>query len=298
MSKRVKKKKREESRRSVKSTLTDILFFVLGAAVYGLAVNCFTASNNIAMGGLTGVSTVLNYLFHFPIGLTIAILNIPLFIWGAKALGIKFLGRTLVGTVLASAAIDIFAFVKIPVYEGDRLLAAIFGGVLAGAGLALIFMRGGTTGGSDLLARLIYRKFRHVPIGRLILILDLVVIIFALTVYRNIESALYSIITIYTSSAVVDSMLYGLDSGKVLFIVTKKPKETAESILHKLGRGVTKIKGEGAFTGSASDVLMCAVRKNEVFKVRDIVTADDPSAFIIIGTASEILGEGFKDAKE
>lgn len=286
--------KNKKVRGSVTAFFTDAFFFISGAILYAVSVNCFTAPNMIAMGGLTGVATVLNYLFDSPIGTVIIIVNIPLFIAAIKAFGLKFIYKTAAGTILTSVVIDLFDVFNVPAYEGDRLLAAIFGGVLSGAGLALIFLRGGTTGGSDIIARLLSKKMRHIPMGRMILGIDLFVIFLALFVYKNIESALYAIITIYASSAVIDAILYGFDSGKVLFIVSKKPREVSEMIMSRLVRGVTVLNGRGAYLGGESEVLMCAVRRNEVFRVRDILSETDPSAFIIIGDATEILGEGFK----
>lgn len=282
----------------VKELSKDYLLFFIGSVIYALSVNCFTSPNNIAPGGLTGVGIMLNYLFEFPIGTATLVMNIPLFIWAYISLGKQFLGKSAVATVMVSVIIDAVKLLPIPSYTGDRLLAAIFGGVFAGAGLALIFLRGGTTGGTDLLARLFAKRFRAVPMGRMILFFDAAVVTSSIFVFGNIESALYAFITIYVSSNVIDSVLYGKDTGKVLFIVTKNPEAVSKSIIEKLGRGVTVMQGKGAYTGEDSHVLMCAVRRNEVFRVRDIMVQIDPSSFIIVGDAAQVLGQGFSNINE
>lgn len=286
------------TKNKVIDTIKDYFLFFIGAFAYALSVNCFTSPNNIAPGGLTGIGIMINYLCSFPIGTSVLIMNIPLFIWAFLSLGKYFLGKTVIATLMVSIVIDVMELINIPAYSGDRLLAAIFGGVLSGAGLALIFLRGGTTGGTDLLARLLSKRFRAVPMGRMILILDCIVVTISIVVYKNIESALYAVIAIYVSSSVIDAILYGSDAGKVLFIVTKNPQEVSHSIIEKLGRGVTIMQGKGAYTGADSSVLMCAVRRNEVFRVRDIMVQIDPSSFIIVGDAAQVLGEGFKDIEE
>lgn len=282
----------------IKDIVKDYLLFFIGSISYAVSVNCFTSPNNIAPGGLTGVGIMLNYLFELPIGTTVLIMNVPLFIWAYISLGGNFLGKTVVATLLSSVIIDIMEFINIPSYSGDRLLAAIFGGVFSGAGLALIFLRGGTTGGTDLLARLLSRKFRAIPMGRMILLLDMIVVASTVLVYRNIESALYAVIATYVSTSVIDALLYGSDAGKVLFIVTKNPGEVSKTIIERVGRGVTILQGKGAYTGQDSGVLMCAVRRNEVFRIRDIMVKIDPSSFIIVGDATQVLGEGFKGIEE
>lgn len=283
---------------SVISFLKDIPFYLIGVSLFSVSVNCFTAPNNIAPGGLTGIATVINYLTDFPIGMATLIMNIPLLIWAFISLGYKFIGKTLVGSILCSAAIDLFAQMGIPEYSGDHLLAAIFGGILSGAGLGLIFLSGATTGGTDILAKLISKYLRQFSIGKIVLFLDAVVVIIAMIVYRNIESALYAVITVYASSVMIDTILYGSDSGKVIFIVSNHPDIVSKNVIERISRGVTVLNGQGAFTGSDRKVLMCAVRRNEVFRIRDILHEVDPSAFIIIGDATQILGEGFKDISD
>ncbi|HCC35001.1 MAG TPA: YitT family protein [Ruminococcaceae bacterium] len=266
---------------------------IAGSAVFAASVTVFSAPNEIAPGGLTGIATVLNYLFAWPIGTAILIMNIPVFLIGAAKLGIKFLAKTLFASVLVSVFIDLFTAL-IPAYTGNPMLAAIYGGLLSGTGLALVFLRGGTTGGADIAAKLISLKFPHISVGRIFLILDLCVILFATAVYRNVESGLYAIIFIFVSSQLVDRILYGADKGKIMLVISGRSKEIAGEIMLKLSRGVTLLKASGAYTGEDKQVLMCAVRLSETARLHTIVKSLDRDAFIIVADAGEISGEGFK----
>ncbi len=277
-----------------KELIVDVLAYLFGSLLFAVSVNAFTAPNHIAPGGLLGVSTVLNYLFGLPIGVMIMVLNVPLLILAVVKSGWKFVVRTIVGIVVSSVTIDVVGLF-LPAYSGDRILSAIFGGVFSGLGLAFIFMRGATTGGTDIVARLLRKNFRHIPLGRLMLSIDLVVVCLAALVYWNIESALYAIITIYVSSTLVDTVLYGTGSGsgKMLFIVSKSNERIAQTILSEMSRGVTKLVGKGGYTGTEGEVLLCAVRRHEITKIKDIVYSIDPAAFLIVGDAGDITGEGF-----
>lgn len=283
---------------SVRQWTVDLLFFTVGSAIYALSVNIFTAPNHIAPGGLTGVSTLLNFLFGVPIGTMILILNVPLIILGILKIGFRFIAKTIVATVFFSLFID-FTAPFLPRYTGDVMLASIFGGVLAGVGLAIIFMRGATTGGSDLLARLLGKKYPHISMGQMILFIDFFVIAASALVYKNFESPLHAIISIFVSTKIIDSMLYGTDigNGKMMFIMSCKNAEIASEILQTMERGVTVLKSRGAYSGREGEVLLCAVRRHEVYKIHEIVRVIDPKAFIIVGDAGEISGEGFKQAK-
>jgi len=278
----------------VKNILFDTGAFLLGGAVYSISINIFTAPNHIAPGGATGVATILNYLFHTPIGTMIMIINLPLFIWAIIKFGMKFTAKTIAATLTLSLMIDFGALFLFP-YKGNNILAAIFGGLLSGIGLSMFFMRGATTGGSDLLARIIKGSFRHIPIGQLILIIDIFVLAAAAIIYKNIESGLYAVIAIFTSTKVIDGMLYGIKTGKILMIITKNPADIKEAVVNQIQRGATSIKSQGAYTGSESEILLCAVRRSEVYKVRDIVRHADPKAFIIIAEANDIIGEGWSN---
>lgn len=289
---------RKLTRKRTEELAKDLLFFLAGSLVYSVSVKMFTAPNHIASGGVTGVSIVLNYLFGTPIGTMAFLINIPIFIWAIIEIGYKLVAKTFVATLLSSLAIDMMGVI-IPPYEGNPMLAAIFGGVLEGVGLSLVFMRGGTTGGTDMVARLLGRHFRHLSMGKLMLGVDFLVIVFSGFAFRSIESALYAMLTIFVSTRLIDSILYGTDmgNGKVLFIMSEKNQEIAQTILRDLDRGVTALKSRGVYSGREGEVLLCAVRRYEVCKVNDIVHSADPNAFIIVGEAGEITGEGFREVK-
>lgn len=180
------------------------------------------------------------------------------------------------------------------------LLTTVFGGFFSGLGLALIFVRGGTTGGTDLIANLISLRVRHLSLGRLILIVDMIIVVASAFVYGSYESPLYATIVIYITSKVIDVVLYGADigTGKILFIVSRKNEEIAEKIMQILGRGVTELYSRGAYTKQDGEVLLCAVSRQEVYKVYDIIHSIDPDAFTIVGDAGEISGEGFKEIQK
>lgn len=288
-------KQMKPRREQVRRAALDGLFYVLGSGLYALSVNVFTAPNQIAPGGATGLATLANFLFQVPIGTVILVINLPLFIAAWRKLGRWFTVRTMIVTILSSVIIDATARF-LPAFRGDRMLVALFGGVLAGAGLGLIFMRGATTGGTEIVARLLERKFRHIPIGRLILLVDAVVVGLSALVYRNVESALYAMVMIFVSSMVMDAIVYGGDRGKMLMIMSKRHKEIAAQIMRQMERGVTLLDATGAYTGGEQEVVLCAVRRSEVYQLRRLVADMDPGAFIIVVSTDEVLGEGFKKA--
>ena len=259
---------------------TDLLLFIAGGIIYSVAVLLFLSANEISPGGLTGIATVLNYLFMLPIGTMMFLLNIPILIIGFIKLGGIFILKTTVSTVIISIILDIVeAF--LPAVTIDPILAAVFGGLLMGFGISIFMLRGATTGGVDIIAKLINLRFPHLTVGRLMLLFD-------------IESALYSVIALYASSRVIDMMLYGADKGKIIYIITEKSAEMSREIMSLVKRGITVIGVTGAYTGRRLNMLMCTVRRNEVSAVCRFVRENDRNAFIVIAEAGEILGEGFK----
>ena len=280
-----------------KTLVLDGLFFVAGALIDAVAGNVFTAPNHIAPGGITGIGTMLNYLFQTPIGMVNMIINIPIIIWAIIEIGYKLVAKSIAAIIVFSVAIDTLALV-LPAYDGNPFLAAIFGGVLEGIGLALVFMRGSTTGGTDMIARLLGKHFRHLSMGKLMLAVDLIVIAASALVYQKLESALYAIIAIFVSTRIIDTILYGTDSGngKLYFIISKKSDEIRRRILEDIDRGVTIIPIQGGYSGQDGEMLLCAVRRYEVAKINDIIHTADRDAFVIVGEAGEITGEGFRSA--
>ena len=272
----------------------DLLLFLAGSLIFAIAINTFISPNNIAPGGLTGIATMLNYTFGLPIGTMVAVMNIPLFITAFFSFGFEFIIKTVVATVISSAMIDLTEGL-LPVYHGDPLITIVFGGALYGAGLALILMRGGTTGGTDLVANLINKRFPHIPMAKMILLTNIVVVVCSGLVYENLESPLYAVIVIFIESKVIDVILYGTSvaTGKMLFIISKENDRIANEILCRLRRGVTALKSRGVYTGREGEMLVCAVHRPEVTKLYHLIYKIDPGAFIIVGDAGQIRGAGF-----
>lgn len=282
-----------KKRPTVKSMLTDLLFYMAGSLLYAVSVNCFSAPNNIAPGGMTGLATVANYLYDWlPIGTVILVLNLPLLVAAWLRLGRPFALRTLIATLLTSVWVDATA-PFLPAFQGDMILTCLFGGLLSGTGLGLIFIRGATTGGSDVVARLLEKKFPGVSIGRLMLLVDGVVVLIAALVYREVESALYAALFIFVSMEVVDAIVYGRSGGKMVLIMSREPDKIAREVMTQMERGVTFLKATGGYTGDDRNVVMCAVSRSEVFGLRQLVQRIDPEAFLIITSADEVRGLGF-----
>ena len=278
---------------SVKELLLDILICSAGAFIYAIGVNCFVSSNEISSGGATGLAILANYLWGFPIGTAMFVINIPLFIISFIVFGKSFIIKTLFSTFMTSLFIDTGALFM-PVYEGDKILAALFGGVFMGIGLGVIFTRGSTSGGTDIMGRLLKKALPHLSMGRLIMICDLFVVLLSGVVYKNIESILYATIVFFVSSKSIDLVLYGSDSGKMMMIISDNAEEIAKAITSETPRGVSILPVQGAYTGKAKHMLLSVVRPHEVAKMRKIVKRFDEKPFIIISDASEILGLGFK----
>ncbi len=279
--------------------LLDSGAYLLGSVLYGLSVNLFTASNDFVPGGVTGIAMLIHYgLPQAPIGLLILLINIPLLLLAWWRIGHGFAIRTAVVTVLSSLLIDgmgLLPFVQpfVAADAGGKILAAVFGGVLMGAGLGIIFARGATTGGSEVIARLLEKRFPYISVGRLLLVVDALVVGASILVYRQLESALYATILIFVTSRVMDAILYGGNAGRMLLIVTHKERETAEAINTRMERGVTMLQASGAYTKQARQVLLCAVRPSEVYELRQLIKEFDPDAFTIVVPTEQVLGEGF-----
>ena len=274
----------------------DLAVITAGAAVYALSVGFFTAPNDIAPGGVTGIATMLNHLFSTPVGAISFLLNIPLFIWGAVGLGMRFIVRTVFAVSLASVFIDAFSLVGAS-YHGDLIIAAIFGGILSGFGLGLILFREGSTGGTDIIARCLNRRFPYISVGNIVFISDAVVVALSAIVYGRLENALYAVITIFVSSKMIDAVVFGFsrDNGKLLIIVTALPEDVRLVLTGRENRGVTLISAVGGYSLSYRGVILCAVHPHDVFRVRNAVLSVDDSAFIVTAPATAISGKGFSD---
>ncbi len=272
----------------------DYAWITLGAVLYSLSFDWFYVPNQIGFGGLTALGMILNHLSPaIPIGTVVLVLNIPIFILGWKFLG----GHTLVSSLFAMAATSVLVDLIAAAYTFppmDPMLAAVFGGVMLGVSLGMIFSRGATTGGTDLIARLLKLPFAWLPVGKLLMAVDLSMLLAVSIAFRSMESAMYGIISLYISTLVMDGVLYGMDQSKVAYIVTARPQEVAAEIDRQMDRGATFLHGEGSFSREEKLVLMCAFKQKQIVPLKALVHELDPEAFLIVCNAHEVLGQGFR----
>lgn len=273
------------SSKNIRQYVMILLGCLIGAASYPL----FLEPNFIAPGGLTGVTTILNYYFGWPIGLTSLLLNLPLMVIGWRMIGARFIVRTVLATLLFSALIDLMKFK--PLID-DPMLASLFGGVLLGFGLALIIRGSATTGGTDLLARIVHRHQRAISIGAFLFAFDLFVILLA-WIFLSAQHAMYAIICVFVSAKVLDQVLTGFDTGKACYIVSQKYERIEKRLILEMERGVTRLEAVGAYSGQDIKILLCVVGRFEAVKVKTIVHEEDATAFMFITDTYETLGEGF-----
>ena len=271
-----------------------MLYFgvLIGVIITGLGLNLFLIPNKIAAGGLSGIATILYYVIHTPVGLTMLALNVPLFIWAAIRLGWSFIVSSLFGTIMLTVVIDATA-PFLPVLTKDLLLASIFGGVVTGLGLGIVFRCQGSTGGTTILAAIL-RSYTGMNIGQLLFLVDVAIVIAAGVVFKSWELAMYATITIFIGSWVIDVVQQGLYYAKAFMIVTSEPEKVAHAILTEMDRGATAWQAKGMFTGYEKSVLLSVVQQSEVAKLKNIIYKADPKAFVIMMDAREVLGEGFK----
>lgn len=272
--------------------LWEYAVITFGSALYAICFNCFFQPNYISMGGFTGVAQIVNRLIPLmPVGVTVIVLNVPLFLIGVRKLGLGLLISSLYAMAVGSLMIDglnmIYTFPPM-----DPLLATIYGGVLLGISMGLLLSVGATTGGTELAARLLKLKLRHLSIGRLCLVLDVTVIILYALTFHSINNALYGIIAMYISSLAMDAVVYGSINAKMAYIISDHSQEITEKLLG-MDLGVTLLKGKGGYTGGEKNVVLCAFKRSQIAAIKASVMAVDPTAFIIVCEAHEILGEGF-----
>jgi uncharacterized membrane-anchored protein YitT (DUF2179 family) len=284
----------------------DYLWIIFGSVITAAAINLFLVPYKIAPGGVTGIATVIYYLSgqRLPVGTTMLILNIPLFLFGWKFIGGRFTVRTLFSTVFLSVVIDLSEpytalFSKQLALEQltaspDYLLYSIFGGFFMGLGLGFVFKSGATTGGTDLAARIAHHFLPGFTMGKLLLLIDSAVILFAAISFNSFLLGLYAILALYISSKIIDVILEGINFAKAVFIISDYSDEIAQSIMKELDRGVTGLSGRGMYTGKDKRVLYCIIQRGQLATLKALVKKIDSKAFIILGDVTEVLGEGFK----
>ena len=269
-----------------------LLKMAVGCFLFGLGFDLFLEPYGMNSGGISGLAMVLVHLLGFgTVGAVNMLLNLPLFIIGGLKIGKKFFFGSLVGMLLLSAAIDLCAVS--PVTEMDPLLAAIYGGALCGGGLGMIFVTGASTGGSDIIVRLLKLKYQNVPIGTINIFLDAVVALLTGIVFQDLSCTFYSGVAIFLTGQIVDAVVYRFDYSKVALIVSAHHEEIARSIGTQLHRGSTYLHGQGSYTGAEREVVLTAVKKQQLAELKQLVVEIDPDAFIIVQEAHQVLGDGF-----
>ncbi len=272
--------------------LFDILKIAIGCALFGLGFNLFLAPNKLNAGGLSGLAMILVHLLgKGSVGVFTAVMNIPLFALAGIKVGKKFFFGSLLGMALNAVFLDTFALLPIP--QTEPLIGALYGGVICGAGLGLVFISGMSTGGSDIIIRLLKLRYQHVPIGIISIAFDACVVALSAVAFRDITVALYSGVAIFLTGKVIDAVVYRFDYSKVALIITKKHEQVAKVISDGLDRGATFLHGEGSYSHQEMMVVLTAVKKQQLAELKRLVVETDPDAFIIVQEAHQVLGDGF-----
>lgn len=259
---------------------------------YAVGISLFLDPNNLAPGGISGVSIMLSRITPIATGTWIMLLNVPIMVLGLWKFGVKFLISTIYCTYISSFFTNLLS--GYGALTSDKLLAALAGGTIMAVSLGMVFKAGATTGGVDIIVKVMRLKYKHLKTGNLYLMMDAAVVILSGIMFRNLETALYAAVTIFVNSVVLDTVLYGKDGAKMIYIISDHPKQITERLLADLDIGVTSLHGEGAYSGKEKEVLMCVMRKPLAPKAQQIVKEEDPEAFMIVSDATEIFGQGYK----
>lgn len=273
--------------------IKDIGADILGSVIFAIGVNTFTTPNDIAPGGVTGIATMLHSMTGIQMGTLTFLLNIPLVILGLVVLGKRFTINTFRTLLILSVITNLMEPV-LPIYTDNPLLASMFGGVAIGIGMGIIFLRGSTTGGTDILGRVLLRYFQHIPLGKILLAIDFVIVTAAGIYYGTLEAALFALVSVYITERAMDSVLYGFNETRIAYVVSDKAVEVADRVMEETGRGVTYLNGEGGYQRAKKLVIMCAMPSRQFSQFKRIALEVDPLAFIMVAPASNVIGEGFK----
>ncbi len=275
----------------------DLIYDFAGAFLQALGVWCFIEPCRIAPGGVSGMALLVNYLTAVPVGIMTLVLNIPLLISSYLCLNRKMTWKTIQTVLIMSLVLDGLVTPLFPQYVGDKLLSSVFGGILAGVGMAMIFMRDSTTGGGDILAKLLQKRFPYMHTGYALMMTDAVVIAASVLVFGKLEAALYGMISMVATTQTIDALLYGMNKGAMVMIHSEKNREIAEEIMERLNRGTTLFKSVGGFSKKEGETLLCVIDRKQFYLVKEIAYAHDPRAFVVVSETKETYGEGFLDAR-
>ena len=278
--------------------LRNYLIIAIGSVIYAMGFQFFLYPNNITSGGVVGTSMIINQLTGLPVGVMTILLNIPLFIIAWRHFGLEFMIGSLVGMGLSSVLVDVFAGFDL-ILTDDPMLAAVIGGVVKGTSLGMIYYVGGTTGGLDIVVKILRQKLASVNFGTIMLALDTIIIAVYAMVLGRYESAMYSLIAMYVTTKVVDLVLYGIDNACLCYIISNSTEEiTKEIVSGPLHRGVTLLEGRGAYSGAHRDVMMCVIKRQQIGQLKHLVRNVDEKAFFIVTNAKNVFGNGFESFTE
>lgn len=276
----------------MKKVIRESFLILIGCILAAFGTACFLLPNKLSSGGFAGIGTILFYFYEIPMGMSIILLNIPIFIWGYFKLGNKFMIKTIIATTLYSKLID--AFENMVAFSHDNILASIYGGILVGIGLAIVFKADASTGGTDLIAHIVQKYSRKISMSNFLVFIDATIIGVNLLAFKNIEIGLYSVIVIYIVGKMIDVVFEGINFCKVIYIISDKYEEILEGINKKADRGATGIYGKGGYSNKEKMIIMSVTKRRDIMLIKNIASEIDKEAFIIITDAREVFGLGFK----
>lgn len=279
----------------IKSYIREYLMIFAGSLLYAAGFQIFLYRKDIITGGVTGIAMILNLITHLPVGLLVIVMNIPLFIMARMNFGRRSTIASLICMLISSLMIDATALFKIDLSHVDLMVASIYGGLLMGIGLGVVYRTGATTGGIDIMAKFMHAKWQHINLGTIILLMDILVIVLFAICFRKFESALYALISMFISARVIDVVLYGLNSSKACYIISEKSDNIKRRLLNDLDRGVTILHGEGGYTGDKKNIILCTINRRQIAQVREIIKREDPAAFVMVSDVRDVFGDGFDD---
>ena len=277
----------------LRSTL-NVFKILLGAVIFAVGIQWFYHPASLLSGGVTGIAMIINYMIGTPVGIMMIALNIPLFIIALRRYGWRFMAGSLFGMICGSVAIDLLSIYPVTITT-QPFLASIYGGIITGLGLGIVYTTGSTTGGTDVVAKIIREKFPYVNFGTMILVLDAIIIATYALMFRKYENAMYTVIAVYIETRVIDMVLYGSSQSKLCHIISEYSDEIQGAIVEELHRGVTVLSGKGAFSGQDKQILLCVVKRQQIVEIKKIVKNIDKRAFVIVTDTRDVFGEGFGD---
>ena len=282
----------------VRRIINKYALITLGSVIYAIGFQYFMFPNRIVSGGLTGIAMILNRFTNWPVGMMILVMNTPLFLIAWRHFGLDYLIGSLVGTAVSSVCVDVLAMTSF-VATDDPMLGSIIGGVIKGAGMGMIYYVGASTGGVDIVAKMLRQRYPQINFGTIVLMIDVVIVVAYAFVLNQFQSAMYSLIGMYVVSKVVDLALYGIDNSSLCYIISEKSEELTQSIINgNVHRGVTILNAEGAYSHQKKNVIMCVIKRTQMGEMRRLVRRVDEHAFFIVTDAKNVFGVGFENISE